>query len=111
MRVAVPLSEDGIVARVFDTATRMLIVDLYHGNRYERAEIPTFVRPPRDRAMELVSFGVDVLLCEGISEVLAARIREQGICIGLPISANPDDVIADILRNPQTYWSRPANAA
>ncbi len=110
MRVAVPLSEDGI-ARVFDTATRMLIVDLNGGSRCEHAEVPTFVRPPRDRARELVSLGVDLLLCAGISKVLAACVREHGPCIAPPISANVDDVIADILRSPPMHVSEHANAA
>ena len=93
MRIAVPISGDWI-APVFDDATRLLIIDILPGRTPEQSELPSFVRPPDQRATELASLGVDVLLCDDISDRLAGFIREKGIEIRLSLHRAVEDIMS-----------------
>ncbi len=110
MRAAIPLTDDGI-ARVFDTATRLLIVDLNGVARDERVEVPTFVGPAIIRAREIASLGIDVVVCERISHTLAARIRDQGIDIESPGFMDVDDAISYMRRHQPTCECRQIGVA
>lgn len=93
MRIAVPISGDWI-APVFDEATRLLIVDIGPGRRPEQSELPTFVRPPDQRAAELASLGIDMLVCDGISDRLARFIRARGIEIRVSLNRAVADLMS-----------------
>lgn len=93
MRIAVPISGDWI-APVFDEATRLLIVDIGPGRRPEQSELPTFVRPPDQRAAELASLGVDMLVCDGISDRLARFIRARGIEVRVSLKRAVTDLMS-----------------
>jgi predicted Fe-Mo cluster-binding NifX family protein len=107
MRIAIPVSGDWI-APVFDDATRLLIVDIVLGRCHEQGELPTFVRPPDQRAAELDSLGVDMLVCDRISDRLAGFIRERGIEIMVSLNRAVADLLSFLTDQPQlTVW-RPA---
>ena len=74
MRVAIPLSDDGRVERVFDGATTLMVIDLRGGDRGEYFETPMRNRSMKERARELSAMGVDVLLCNEISHALESLI-------------------------------------
>jgi len=108
MRIAIPVNEDWI-APVFDSATRLLVVDIGPGRHSEQIELPSFVRPPAQRAAELASLGVDLLLCDGISNKLARIIRERGIEIRSSIFRAVDEILSSLSReaNPAILQSVP----
>ena len=101
MRFAIPVSGDW-VAPVFDEATRLLIVDIVPGRYLEQSELPTFVRPPDQRAAELASLGIDVLLCDGISGRLARFMRERGIDVRVSLHRSIDDLLSTLADEPWT---------
>ena len=104
MRIAVPISGDWI-APVFDEATRLLILDIGPDRRPEQSELPTFVRPPHQRAAELASLGVDMLVCDRISDRLAGFIRERGIEIRVSLNRAVADLMSFFADQPQlTVW-------
>jgi len=78
MRVAVPVWQSR-VSPVFDTARRLLIVDVENGREVHREEAPILGLSLADRVNRLVEFDVDVLLCGAISRPLAGMIAASGI--------------------------------
>lgn len=93
MRIAIPISGEWI-APVFDDATRLLIVDITPDRKVEHSELPSFVRPPDQRATELASLGVNVLLCDDISDRSAEFIAEKGIEIKLSVHRAVADIMS-----------------
>jgi len=92
MRVAIPLSGRW-VAPVLDTADSMLIVDLVRGQHPESMETIVRSSSMRDRAKELASFGVDVVLCHQASHALERLILAQGMEIVPNVTGNVDGVL------------------
>jgi predicted Fe-Mo cluster-binding NifX family protein len=92
MRVAMPIS-DRRVARTFDSAPSLLVVDVNSGGRIEFFETPARFRSLRERAKELAAFGVDVVLCDGISHALESMILSRGIEVLQHVSGNVDEVL------------------
>ena len=107
MRFAIPVSGDW-VAPVFDEATRLLIIDIIPGRRPEESELPSFVRPPELRAAELKSLGIDVLVCNEISDRLATFIREKGVEIRISLNRAVGDLKAFLAEHPHLKVWRPA---
>ena len=91
MRVAIPIS-DGWVERVFDSATKLMVIDLRGGGRCEFFETPVTIRSLKERALELSAIGVDVLLCDEISHALESMIRATGIVVHTHHSGRADEV-------------------
>jgi len=90
---------------VFDEATRLLILDIGPDRRPEQSELPTFVRPPHQRAAELASLGVDMLVCDRISDRLAGFIRDRGIEIRVSLNRAVADLMSFFADQPQlTVW-------
>ena len=104
MRIAVPISGDWI-APVFDEATRLLILDIGPGRCSEQGELPSFVRPPDQRAAELASLGIDMLVCDGISDKLAGFIRARGIEVRVSLKRAVTDLMSFFAEQPHlTVW-------
>ena len=95
MTVAIPVS-GGWIAPVFDSATRLLVVDVGPTGYSEQYELPSFVRPLDQRAAELDSLGVELLLCDRISDSLARFVRERGIEIRSSIFRAVDEVVSSV---------------
>lgn len=109
MRIAVPIFGDWI-APVFDEATRLLIVDIGPGRRPEQIELPTFVRPPDQRATELASLGIDMLVCDEISDKLAGFIRARGIEIRVFLNRAVADLMSFLADQPHLNVWQPVRA-
>jgi predicted Fe-Mo cluster-binding NifX family protein len=92
MRVAIPLS-DGLVAPILDNADSLLIVDL--GNRGPPEYLDTFVTHSsiRERADELASIGVDVVVCDQVSHALENMILAHGIHVLSHVTGKADEAL------------------
>jgi predicted Fe-Mo cluster-binding NifX family protein len=104
MRVAIPIS-DRRVAQVFDSAPSLLVVDLNSGGRVEYFEFPAEFRSLRGRAKELAEYGVDVVICDGISHALLNMILARGIEVVEHVTGNVDEVL-DAYREQQRHGPR-----
>ncbi len=91
MRVAIPVS-DGLVERVFDNSTMLMVIDFRGDGRGEFFETPVTIRSLKERALELSAIGVDVLLCDEISHALESMIRAMGIVVQTNHSGRADEV-------------------
>jgi predicted Fe-Mo cluster-binding NifX family protein len=108
VRFAIPISGDWI-APVFDDATRLLIIDITPGRQPEQTEFPTFVRPPEQRAAELKSLGIDILLCDDISDRMARFIRKTGVEIRVALNRAVGDLTAFLAEKPHLKVWQPAS--
>ena len=104
MKVALPIWNSR-VSPVFDTAERMLIVDI-NGDSVAGSEEYQFhdVFPPL-RSRELCDIGVDVLICGAISNPLAGMIHDAGIKL-LPWVSGEVDEVLDAFRRGELSDSR-----
>jgi predicted Fe-Mo cluster-binding NifX family protein len=94
MRLAAPVLNDR-VSPVFDTAGRLLLLDVADGAAGERqvVEIAQAALLTR-RAKQLVELGVNVLICGAISRPLAGLVSAAGIVL-IPWVAGP---VEEVLR-------------
>ncbi|MEA3506668.1 MAG: NifB/NifX family molybdenum-iron cluster-binding protein [Elusimicrobiota bacterium] len=92
MRVAIPIWEERI-SPVFDTAEKILISDFEQGKVNSRFIIPFQVNFLPQRAAFLRRFGVQILICGGISTYLARLVAAQGIRVIAGLSGNIDEVL------------------
>jgi predicted Fe-Mo cluster-binding NifX family protein len=94
MRLAIPVRHDR-VSPVFDTASRLLLVDLADGIEQARQLVEvaqaTF---PTERAKRLAELGVNVLVCGAISRPLAGCVSAARIAL-VPWVAGP---VEEVLR-------------
>jgi len=106
MRVAIPLS-DGLVAPILDNADSLLIVDF--GNRGLTEYLDTFVTYSsiRERADELVSIGVDVVVCDQVSHALEIMILDHGIQVLSHVTGKVDKAL-EAFRDPDRTGPTPA---
>jgi predicted Fe-Mo cluster-binding NifX family protein len=109
MRLAIPVRNDR-VSPVFDTASRVLLLDLADGIEQARQLVEvaqaTF---PTERAKRLAELGVNVLVCGAISRPLAGFLSAAGIVVIPWVSGAPEEVLraylTDRLSNPR--WRMP----
>ena len=96
VRVAVP-SYEGRVSSVFDWAQHLLVVD--HDGEAEKArrEESLVGLAPSFRPGRLVQFGVETLLCGGISQPLAEMVQLQGIRVTAGLAGEIDAVLTAFL--------------
>jgi predicted Fe-Mo cluster-binding NifX family protein len=78
MRIAIPTWQ-GRISPVFDTAQRLLVVELQDGVEIGRNEEDLGRLLPPQRAARLRELGIDVLICGAISRPLAGVIAASGI--------------------------------
>jgi predicted Fe-Mo cluster-binding NifX family protein len=92
MRVAVPVWEKR-VSPVFDSARRLVVIDIEEGGPASRLTLPlTEAYPPR-RALLLRIWGVEVLVCGGISPYLGRLIAGQGIRVVSGVRGDAEEVL------------------
>jgi len=92
MKVAVPIYGD-YVSNVFDFAHRLLLVDIENGGETERCEVEIESRLLPQRAEQLKTLGVDVLVCGAISRVLANMVTQSGIEVLPFVTGRVDSVL------------------
>jgi predicted Fe-Mo cluster-binding NifX family protein len=96
MRIAIPTWQ-GRVSPVFDTAQRLLVVELHNGDETGRTEQDLGRLFPPQRAVRLKELGVDVLICGAISRPLAGVIAASGIELVPFVSGECPDVLTAYL--------------
>ncbi len=93
MRVAIPVSSDGRVERVFDCATSLVVLDLRDRDRGKYFETAIRSRSMRERAREFAAMGINVVLCNEISQSFESLIRNGGIEVRTHHSGTVDEVM------------------
>jgi predicted Fe-Mo cluster-binding NifX family protein len=78
MRVAIPIS-DGRISPVFDTARRLVLVDVEDGREFGRTEKVVEEPEMGPRVRRVAELGVDVLICGAISRPLEAMLLSAGV--------------------------------
>jgi len=95
-RIALPV-RDGRLSPVFDTAQRMLMVDVSGGAVQTRSETSLPEQSPRARADRLSSERVNVLLCGAISRSLMALLSARNVRVVPMVVGELEDVLAAYL--------------
>lgn len=99
MRLAIPVRNDR-VSPVFDTAGRVLILDLTNNIEQARHTVEvTQTSSPSKRAKRLAELGVNVLVCGAISRPLAGFLSAAGIIIIPWVSGALEEVLRAYLRD------------
>lgn len=93
MKVAIPVWQSR-VSPVFDTAERLLVLDVEYGRELSRVEHPMAGIPPMRRARRLSELGVDVLLCGAISRPVLQLMTASGIRVIPWVSGEINDLLA-----------------
>jgi predicted Fe-Mo cluster-binding NifX family protein len=92
MRLAASVWNDR-VSPVFDTAGRLLLLDLADGIEQGRRVVEVAqASSPAERANRLAELGVNVLVCGAISRPLAGCVSAAGIAL-VPWVAGPVDEV------------------
>lgn len=92
MRVAVPVWEK-MVSPVFDTARQLAVTDIEGGALSTRLTLPLAETFPPRRALLLRIWGVEVLVCGGISPYLSRLIAGQGIRVISGVRGDAEEVL------------------
>ena len=92
MRVAIPIWERRI-SPVFDTAERISIADIEKGKVASQFMIAFREKFIPHRATSLTKWGIEILICGGISAYLARLVAAQGIKVVPGIKGNADEVL------------------
>ena len=97
MKIAIP-TWNGRVSPVFDSASRLLVVEVGEEGEYSRFETDISEHFLPSKTMRLTGLGVDTLICGAISRPLAYMITTAGINLIAWISGQVEDVLQAFLR-------------
>ena len=109
MRLAIPVRNDR-VSPVFDTAGRVLLLDLADGIEQARQLVEVAQASfPTERAKRLAELGVNVLVCGAISRPLAGLLSAAGIIVIPWVSGALEEVLRAYLtdRLSDPCWCMP----
>ena len=93
MKIAIPVHGD-YVSNVFDFAHSLLLVDIENGKEMNRSEVALENRSLPQRAGQLKSLGVDVLVCGAISRLLANMVTASGVEFLPYVTGHVENVLA-----------------
>jgi predicted Fe-Mo cluster-binding NifX family protein len=96
MKIAIP-TWNGRVSPVFDTASRLLVVEPGDGGEYSRFETDISEHFLPSKVMRLTGLGVETLICGAISRPLASMVTTAGISLIPWISGKVEDVLGAFL--------------
>jgi len=108
MLLAIPIL-NGRVSPVFDTACRLLLIEVEQGSEQARRTVELADSLPMRRVERLRALGVEVLVCGGISRPLGTMCEAAGMRV-VPWIAGPVDEIvqAYLAKNlPHPRWMMP----
>jgi predicted Fe-Mo cluster-binding NifX family protein len=97
MKIALPIWR-GRVSPVFDTASRILVVEYQGGREVARDEHQMQEIPIPLRLRRLSELGVNVLICGAISRSLATILANAGITVVPFITGAIEEVLSGYLR-------------
>jgi predicted Fe-Mo cluster-binding NifX family protein len=108
MKIAMPVWE-GRVSPLFDVARQLLIVEIEEGREMSRWEVSLEEEWPPNRVSRLVDLTVEVLICGGISRLLADSLRAAGITVISQIKGKAEQILAAFLNGefPSPRFSMP----
>jgi predicted Fe-Mo cluster-binding NifX family protein len=92
MRVAIPIS-DGRISPVFDSARRLVLVDVDNGREVRRTEEGLEEPELAPRARRVAELGADVLICGAISRPLEAMLLSVGVEVVPQTCGQAEDVL------------------
>jgi len=92
MKIAMPIYRDN-VSNVFDFANTLLLIDIENGKETNRSEVVLGSQSLPQRAGQLKSLGVDVLVCGAISRILANMVTTLGIEVLPYVTGHVDNVL------------------
>lgn len=95
MKIAVALFGERISPH-FASAPELLIVILQEGKVHFSGKVPTAGMSSRERVLKLVSLGVDVLVCGGISRGVQMELERKGIKVLANMEGDPMEVISSL---------------
>jgi predicted Fe-Mo cluster-binding NifX family protein len=98
MKIAIP-TWNGRVSPVFDTASRLLVVETTGESETARFETDISEHFLPSKSMRLTGLEIDTLICGAISRPLAAMITTAGITLIPWISGQVDEVLQAFLSN------------
>jgi predicted Fe-Mo cluster-binding NifX family protein len=96
MKIAIP-NWNGRVSPVFDTASRILVVEAKDGDEYSRFETDISEHFLPSKIMGLTGLGITTLICGAISRPLAFMVTTAGISLIPWISGTVEDVLKAFL--------------
>jgi predicted Fe-Mo cluster-binding NifX family protein len=97
MKIAIP-TWNGRVSPVFDSASRLVVVEVGEEGEYSRFETDISEHFLPSKTMRLTGLGVDTLICGAISRPLAYMVTTAGINLIAWISGQVEDVLKAFLR-------------
>ncbi len=92
MRVAIPIFRQRI-SPVFDTCTRVLLLDIEGHREVDRKEIFLDALSRTERVAMLHKSGVSDVICGGISDLLENMLTATQINVFSDITGNVEDVV------------------
>ncbi|MDH4239788.1 MAG: dinitrogenase iron-molybdenum cofactor biosynthesis protein [Phycisphaerae bacterium] len=98
MKIAIPVW-NGFVSSVFDFAHSLLIVDVEGKQERRRSQIQLEQQAIPQRVNQLVSSGIDVIICGAISRPLAETLTVSNIKVIPFVSGSVDEVLEAYLGN------------
>ena len=97
MRIAIPVWE-GKVSPVFDTASRLLIVEMKDQGETSRFEIYLDEHNLSRRCFRMLGMEIDILICGAISRPFSRMIIAAGIDLIREISGHAEEVLQAYLK-------------
>lgn len=112
MKIAMPVWE-GRVSPLFDVARQLLIVAVEEGKEVNRWEVSLEEEWPSNRVSKLVDLAVEVLICGGISRLLADSLRSAGITVVSQTKGKAEQILTAFLNGafPSPRFAMPGATA
>jgi len=98
MKIAIP-TWNGRVSPVFDTASRLLVVEIKEESEVARFETDISEHFLPSKTMRLTGLGIDTLICGAISRPLVYMITTAGIKLIPWISGQVEEVVQAFFTN------------
>ena len=96
VRVAIPIFRSR-VSPVFDSSTRVMLVDIEHNKEIERSEIYLDELSMTERVTILQKLKVKTIICSGISDMLQNMLQSVKINLITGVAGEIDQVVAAYL--------------
>ena len=96
VRVAIPIFRSR-VSPVFDSCTRVLLIDIEHNQEIERSEIYLDKLSLTKRMAVLQKSKVKTIICGGISDMLQNMLQGIKICLITGIAGEVDQIVSAYL--------------
>ena len=90
---------EGRVSPVFDVAGRLLVVQVATDHSTVRRHEQLFEQVPADRVRQLTTWGVNILLCGGISYGLRESLEQAGVTVIPHVCGSVEEVLQAYLEN------------